>query len=250
MLLLALLSISLSFVSHQPTRPGRLPNSPRFACTTRATRRCAPPQLNVLDDVKQVVDGVKDAYEDDEYCPEGYVRASHILFLATAGDAEQKAEALKARLAAGEFTFAQAALAFSSCPTRDLDGKLGVFQSLSKLTEGTLRGDSMPYDGADTSAFDALLFSASLNVVHQVDTQWGTHLVLIEERGDGAPADLLAKSLEVGVDKAANLVSQAVGAAPETSAGAAGRAPSGGFRVGAAPGGSKAKRQRSRKKRK
>ena len=70
-------------------------------------------------------------------------------------------------------------------------------------------------------------------------------MVLIEERGDGAPADLLAKSLEAGVDKAANLVSQAVGATPETGAGAAGRAPSGGFRVGVAPGGSKEKRQRT-----
>jgi len=175
-------------------------------------RHCPPPQLNVFDNVKQVVDGVTEAFADDEYCPEGFVRASHILFLEADGDATAKASALKARIVSGEFSFGEAATAFSSCPTRDLQGKLGVFQSLSRLTEGTLRGDSMPYDGQNTSSFDAVLFSEALGVIHLVSTQWGTHLLLIDERGAGAPPDdLMAKSFEAGVDKAAGLVQQAMG---------------------------------------
>ena len=201
--------------------------------------------MGVFDNVKQVVDGVKEQYDDDEYCPEGFVRASHILFLAADGDAQKKAAALKARIDAGEFSFGDAARAFSYCPTRDLNGQLGIFQSLSKLTEGTLRGDSMPYDGKDTATFDALLFSAELNVVHAVDTQWGTHLVLIEERGSEAP-DLAKQAFDAGVDRAADLVQQVVGGAKATDSG---RTPSAGFGGGGGSGsGGSSKLKKKRKK--
>ena len=219
--------------------PGR-PVTPSSAVPR--LQRCLPPQLNVFDNLKQVVDGVKGAYDDEEYCPEGFVRASHILFLDSDGRAREKAGALKARIDNGDFSFGDAALEFSSCPTRDLNGKLGVFQSLSRLAQGTLRGGPMPYDDQDTAAFDALLFSEALGVVHQVDTQWGTHLLLIEERGaDGTPpTDLLAKSFEAGVEKAAGLMPSVLGA------NAAEAATSAGF---GGSGSSKAKKKRNKKKR-
>ena len=186
-------------------------------------------RMNIFENAKQVVDGVKDAYQDDDFVPDGFVKASHILFLMAEGDAENKAAALKKHIDDGEIAFGEAALAFSNCPTRDLNGQLGIFQSLSRLTEGTLNDESgMPYDGEDTYAFDALLFSADLGVVHQIKTQWGWHLVLISERGQGAPVDLLTAARERGVSKAADLIKQAMTSSPTE-----GQAPTGGFGGGA-----------------
>ena len=39
-------------------------------------------QQNFFDDVKNVADGVVDAYADPNFVPDGFVRASHIIFLA------------------------------------------------------------------------------------------------------------------------------------------------------------------------
>ena len=176
-----------------------------------AYQRVPPPKLGLLDDVQAAVEGVKSAYEDEDYVPEEFAKAKHILFLAedAADVAEKKAAVLKGRIESGEFTFGEAALAFSCCPTRDLNGALGTFQSLSRLCEGTLEGtDSMPYDGKDTSPFDELVFSpeTALNTVHMVNTQWGTHLVMVEERGGPAPP-----STDDAVAQAADLISQAMG---------------------------------------
>ena len=153
---------------------------------TRAPRM----QQNFFDDVKNVADGVVDAYADPNFVPDGFVRASHIIFLA-ADDAARKADALKARIEAGELSFEAAALQFSACPTRDLNGALGTFESLSRLRDGTLRGiDSLPYDGKDTSEFDALVQNCALGAVHRCASQWGEHLVRVEARGSevAAPA--------------------------------------------------------------
>ena len=43
-----------------------------------------------VDGAKQVVDGAKAAYEDDEFVPDGFVRASHILFLDSEGGAAER----------------------------------------------------------------------------------------------------------------------------------------------------------------
>ena len=213
--------------------------------------RSPAPCMNVFDGVgkavesaKQVVGGVQKAYEDEDFVPDGYVRASHILFLASEeGDAANKAAVLKQRIEASEIAFGDAALSFSNCPTRDLNGKLGIFQSLSKLTDGTLNSDDgMPYDGADTTAFDALLFSAELNEIHQIDTQWGTHLVMIEERGGMPPADLTSKALNAGVDKAADLIKQAM----SSGDGKGGEAPQGGF--GGATSASKGRKKKKKRR--
>lgn len=134
--------------------------------------------------VKATVDGVRAAYDDDNFIPEGFVRAHHILFLAS-DDAERKADAVRNRIEAGDFTFFEAATSFSACPTRDLQGNLGTFSSLSRVREGTLRGRPLPYEGKDTSAFDTLVFAKDtpLNTIFKVKTQWGVHLVIVTSRG-------------------------------------------------------------------
>jgi hypothetical protein len=200
-----------------------------------------------VDGAKQVVDGAKAAYEDDEFVPDGFVRASHILFLDSEGGAAEKAAALKQRIEAGEISFGDAALAFSNCPTRDLNGRLGIFQSLSRLTEGTLRTDSMPYDGQETFEFDALCFSADLGKVESIDTQWGTHLVLVEERGGLPPPDLLSKSYDAGVSKAADFIKQAMGTGDAGAAPPA-KSPTNGFGGGARSSGAKSMTKGKKKK--
>ena len=237
---------------------------PAIFFTSCAKKRAATrPALNIfdkakqaVDGAKQVVDGAKAAYEDDEFVPDGFVRASHILFLDSEGGAAEKAAALKQRIEAGEISFGDAALAFSNCPTRDLNGRLGIFQSLSRLTEGTLRTDSMPYDGQDTLEFDSLCFSADLGQVESINTQWGTHLVLVEERGGLPPPDLLSKSYDAGVSKAADFIKQAMGtsdagAAPQV------KSPTNGFggagpvaAPGASSSGPKSTRGKKKKKKK
>ena len=161
-----------------------------------------------------------------------------------AGKPANKAAALKQRIESGKISFGDAALAFSNCPTRDLNGKLGIFQSLSRLTEGTLRTDSMPYDGADTLDFDSLCFSADIGKVESIDTQWGTHLVLVEERGGKPPADLLAKSYDAGVSRAADVIKQVMGTDDGGGATSAAKSsPMGGF-----GGGTRSKATKSKKK--
>eukprot|EP00966_Prymnesium_polylepis_P317891 7343348-Prymnesium_polylepis.1 len=207
--------------------------------THRTQRRV---DMGIIDDVTQAVggiantvEGVQAAYEDDNYVPEGYVRAQHILFLRD-GDGEdaRKAAALKEQIEAGGVSFDEAALRYSACPTRDLNGQLGIFRSLSRLGEGTLQGDSMPYDGQDTASFDALVQAPStrLNVVHTVGSQWGTHLVLVSARGAEAAAD--------PVGQAAEPVSQAMREEPAAARGAN----AGGFGEGSAG----AKKKKARKK--
>ena len=205
--------------------------------------RIGTPSMGILDGVTEAVggiartvEGVQAAYEDETYVPEGYVKAQHILFLRdTDGDDARKAAALKEQIEAGVVSFDEAALRYSSCPSRDLNGQLGIFRSLSRLSEGTLQGDSMPYDGQDTAAFDALVQAPTtpLNVVHTVGSQWGTHLVLVSARGAEAAAD--------PVGAAAKLVSQAMGEEP---APARGGANAGGFGAGS----SGARKKKARKK--
>ena len=154
----------------------------------------------VLDGFKAAVDGVKSAIEDDSFVPDGFARARHILFLAD-DRSEKNAAELKRRIETGDISFGDSALRFSNCPTRDLEGRLGIFQSLSCLTEGTLKGSSMPYDGHDTTSFDELIHSPTtpIGTIQTINTQWGTHLVLVEERGGPAPrgSDLMASAADL-----------------------------------------------------
>ena len=127
--------------------------------------------------------------------PEGYARASHILFLGTDEAVEKRADAVLERVRTGALTFVQAARQFSSCPTRDQEpaGDLGTFASLSSMAkveemrsfDGVM---ALPYEGQDTRAFDDAVFSVPLNEPTKVASQWGYHLVLVTERGGGERA--------------------------------------------------------------
>ena len=214
------------------------------SCTRLPLRASAPlagrtrgsPRLGLLDGVTQTVDSIKAEY--DAAVPDGYAQAFHILFLAEP-DAEEKAAALKARIEAGELNFFDAAVQFSACPSRDLNGALGTFSSLSKTGQGTLRGDTLPYEDKDTAPFDRLVFSPDvpLDVIHTVDTQWGTHLVMITARGGQASKGSV-------IEQAAELVGQATrGTAPRIGSTDA-RRKKGGF-GGEAGGGRVASRKKS-----
>merc|ERR1740117_2477447 len=127
-----------------------------------------------------------------EATPAGSVQAKHILFLAEPS-AEKKADQLIARIVDGEISFSEAARAFSCCPSRDLNGDLGPFSSLGAAGSLPLVGE-LPYQGKDTRQFDKVVLSAELNVPVKAYSQWGVHLLLVEERGPlvsegGAPVD-------------------------------------------------------------
>ena len=61
--------------------------------------------------------------------PEGYARASHVLFLGTDSEIEKRADTVLERIRAGSLTFPEAARQYSNCPTRDQEppGDLGTF---------------------------------------------------------------------------------------------------------------------------
>ena len=193
---------------------------------------------SAVEGVQSTVEGVKAAYEDENFVPDGFARAHHILFLES-DDAEMAADVVKQRVESGEFTFFEAATSFSACPTRDLEGNLGTFTSLSRLGDGTLRGGSLPYDGKNTAPFDELVFApdTALNTIHKVRSQLGVHLVLILARG-GQP-DLIGQ--------AAELVSRASRGTPSASEDPTER-PGGPATRGFAAGGTK-KKPKKRKKR-
>ena len=127
--------------------------------------------------------------------PDGYARASHILFLGTSEESEAKADAVLEKIRTGLLTFPQAARQFSCCPTRDQEpaGDLGTFASLSRMAnvdemrsfEGVME---LPYEGQNTRDFDDAVFSAPLNTPTKVASQWGYHLLLVAERGSGERA--------------------------------------------------------------
>ena len=124
--------------------------------------------------------------------PEGYARASHILFLGLDESTESKADAVLARIRSGSVTFAKAAREYSCCPTRDQEpaGDLGTFASLSAMSkvdemrsfDGVME---LPYEGQNTRDFDDAIFSAPLGEPQKVKSGWGFHLILVTERGGG-----------------------------------------------------------------
>lgn len=183
-------------------------------------------RMGLFDGVQSAVEGVKAAYEEGDSLPEGFAKAYHILFLEE-DDAQRKADGLRARIEAGDISFYEAAVRFSACPTRDIHGSLGCFSSLSNLGKVGPLG-VLPYQGQDTTPFDSLVFSptSALGVVHQVDTQWGVHLVLIEARGAEVDSGMAQALRAAGPrPEAADLVSQAAelvgrASAPVTDAGA------------------------------
>ncbi len=101
-----------------------------------------------------------DAHRDEMRAGET-VRASHILV-----DSEEKAASLREKIAAGEISFADAARAESTCPSREQGGDLGVFGRGQMVKE-----------------FDEAVFAMEPGELSQpVRTQFGWHLILLAEK--------------------------------------------------------------------
>ena len=120
-----------------PIAPARAP--------PRAHGRAGRGRMGLFDFMKG--DGQPVSPAELEAVPRGMVAASHIL-LATA----EEAEALKARLDAGELTFEDAAIECSTCPSGKKGGDLGSFRSIGDLLflpyEGTWRETPLPFHRA------------------------------------------------------------------------------------------------------
>lgn len=94
--------------------------------------------------------------------------AKHILV-----DTEEKANAIKAEIESGAKTFEEAAMEYSSCPSKAKGGDLGKFGRGQMVAE-----------------FDEAAFTGELEkILGPVATQFGYHLIWIYERTDAdAPA--------------------------------------------------------------
>ena len=138
-------------------------------------RRTATPVAGLFDDLGKIVDyntkyfstalaGLTDSRT---------AAASHILFGFNKYDpssAEGEAAALKAKIAAGEISFADAAVEYSTCPSKAKGGDLGTFK----------RGAMVP-------EFDAVCFDVDVplnGLEGPVKTQFGYHLIQVRERSE------------------------------------------------------------------
>jgi peptidyl-prolyl cis-trans isomerase C len=93
--------------------------------------------------------------------------ASHILIKGGA-EAVNKCEELKADIDNNPAKFSAAAQQFSDCPSGKKGGSLGKFGP-----------------GAMVKEFDQIVFSEEVGIVHgPIKTQFGQHLILINERSD------------------------------------------------------------------
>ena len=99
-----------------------------------------------------------------QFASKEQVKAKHILV-----DEEAMAQKIAGELEEGK-AFEEAAREYSTCPSKENGGDLGYFG----------RGQMVP-------EFDKVVFSESLNEVHgPIKTQFGYHLILIENRTDAS----------------------------------------------------------------
>ena len=92
--------------------------------------------------------------------------ASHILM--KGDDAFSKLEELKSRIGNDPVKFAEAAAQYSTCPSGRKGGNLGEFGP-----------------GMMVKEFDKVVFKEDVGIVHgPIKTQFGSHLILINQRND------------------------------------------------------------------
>lgn len=131
----------------------------------RAQRaRCAVPTAGLFD-------AFAAAFSNQEF-DDRNAKAQHILL--KGGDADSRsaaADTIKAQIEAGELSFEKAAKQFSECPSRAENpaGSLGQFSPGKMVAE-----------------FDEYIFNpkSAIGEIGIVETQFGTHLVKINERAD------------------------------------------------------------------
>lgn len=119
----------------------------------------------VLSEVEVKEEDLKKYYEDnkDRYTEQATVNAKHILV-----DNEEEAKKIKKEIENGEISFEDAAKKYSSCPSNQQGGSLGAFG----------RGMMVP-------EFEDASFNAEIGVVTEpVKTQFGYHLIVVEEKNE------------------------------------------------------------------
>ncbi|MGL5380016.1 peptidylprolyl isomerase, partial [Clostridium sp.] len=95
------------------------------------------------------------------------VSAKHILV-----DSKETCEKIREEIVAGNDTFEQAAMKYSSCPSKDQGGNLGAFG----------RGMMVP-------EFEQAAFALEIGAVSEpVQTQFGFHLIMVEAKNDAVEA--------------------------------------------------------------
>lgn len=121
----------------------------------------------LIDKVKVSEEEVKKYYEEnkEEFEEPAMVSAKHIL-LKDSG----KAAELKAKIVSGEMTFEEAAKANSHCPSKEQGGNLGEFSKGMMVPE-----------------FEKVAFEIAVGEVSDpVETQFGYHLIKVENKKDAA----------------------------------------------------------------
>ena len=98
-----------------------------------------------------------------KYTEDASVSAKHILV-----SSEEEAKKIKAEIESGEISFEDAAKKYSTCPSNAEGGNLGTFK----------RGMMVP-------EFEDAAFNAEINkVTEPVKTQFGFHLIKVEEKNE------------------------------------------------------------------
>ena len=120
--------------------------------------------------VRVTDDEAKKYFEEnpDQFAPEMTFNASHILV-----DTEEKAAEIAEQIKSGELTFEDAAMQFSSCPSKQNGGSLGEFG----------HGQMGPEFEAACEALEEGELSAP------VQTQFGWHLIKLVSKGMGKPVE-------------------------------------------------------------
>ncbi|MGL5330295.1 MAG: peptidylprolyl isomerase [Peptostreptococcaceae bacterium] len=112
----------------------------------------------------------------DKFNKPANASAKHILV-----DTEEKANDLLNKITSGDVTFEAAASEHSSCPSKDAGGDLGTFE----------RGQMVP-------EFDEAVFTMEKgSVTGPVQTQFGYHLIKLEDRQDGGKSEYAEVKSEI-----------------------------------------------------
>ncbi len=104
----------------------------------------------------------------DQFAPQATFNASHILV-----ETEEQAAEIAEKIKSGELTFEDAAMQFSSCPSKQNGGSLGEFG----------HGQMVPEFEAACEALEEGELSAP------VQTQFGWHIIKLVSKGMGKPVE-------------------------------------------------------------
>ena len=151
----------------------KLEETEEFKKLVESARRDILAQMTMREVMKDAVvteEDVKNYYEEhkQQFTKGETVRAKHILT-----DSKEKCDAILAAIQSGETSFEDAAKEKSTCPSGTKGGDLGEFGKGQMVKE-----------------FEDAAFTAEIGaIVGPVQTQFGYHLIKVEEKKDAAVAD-------------------------------------------------------------